>query len=336
MGFLSWIPPDSRSARIGYSKIASSSNSRGKTSLGWFYGFKLHLLINTQGDLLGAELTPGNIDDRVPVEKLTQSVFGKLYADKGYISKELRQTLKTQDVDLIYKVRKNMKPQPLSTYDEVMLKKRMLIETVIGQLKSQTQLQHTRHRSFLNFQVNSVSALIAYTYLEKKPTLKLRVIDEIKDRLRRPKTHKIFYGTQVIGTLSTFTSVRNVSVGFNGYLGVHKNNVGLGVLGTYEIGLLGDIWLIKDDRFINIYPTFSYQFGKSTLIFSHGLSFFTTVFRLVDIEDLRRPVTAISYIYQPVGRLTFMFQGRLQDRDLWGEESSFTNRDVVLSIGVGF
>ena len=140
----------------------------------------------------------------------------------------------------------------------------------------------------------------------------------------------------VIGTLSTFTSVRNVSVGFNGYLGVHKNNVGLGVLGTYEIGLLGDIWLIKDDRFINIYPTFSYQFGKSTLIFSHGLSFFTTVFRLVDIEDLRRPVTAISYIYQPVGRLTFMFQGRLQDRDLWGEESSFTNRDVVLSIGVGF
>ena len=95
--------------------------------------------------------------------------------------------MKTQDVDLIYKVRKNMKPQPLSTYDEVMLKKRMLIETVIGQLKSQTQLQHTRHRSFVNFQVNSVSALIAYTYLEKKPTLKLRVIDESKDEFPVPK-----------------------------------------------------------------------------------------------------------------------------------------------------
>ena len=140
----------------------------------------------------------------------------------------------------------------------------------------------------------------------------------------------------VIGTLSTFTSARNVSVAFNGYLGAQKNNIGLGVLGTYEIGLLGDIWLIKDDRFISIYPTVFYQFGKSTLMFSHGLSFFTTVFGLVDIEDLRRPVTAISYTYQPVGRLTFMFQGRLQDRDLWGEESSFTNRDVVLSIGVGF
>ena len=95
-------------------------------------------------------------------------------------------------------VRKNMKPQPLSTYDEVMLKKRMLIETVIGQLKSQTQLQHTRHRSFLNFQVNILSALIAYTYLEKKPTLKLRVIDESRIDCRRPKTHKNFYGTHVI------------------------------------------------------------------------------------------------------------------------------------------
>ena len=175
--------PVCENRRIPRHRVFVEQADRGKTSLGWFYGFKLHLLINTQGDLLGAELTPGNIDDRVPVEKLTQSVFGKLYADKGYISKELRQTLKTQDVDLIYKVRKNMKPQPLSTYDEVMLKKRMLIETVIGQLKSQTQLQHTRHRSFLNFQVNILSALIAYTYLEKKPTLKLRVIDEIKDRL---------------------------------------------------------------------------------------------------------------------------------------------------------
>ena len=175
--------------RIPTHRVFLEQAERGKTSLGWFYGFKLHLLINTHADILGAELTPGNIDDRAPVEKLTQSVFGnQLYADKGYISKELRQTLNSQGVDLIYKVRKNMKPQPLSTYDDAMLKKRMLIETVIGQLKSQTQLEHTRHRSFQNFQVNSVSALIAYTYLEKKPTLKLRVIDEIKHEL--PGTEK--------------------------------------------------------------------------------------------------------------------------------------------------
>ena len=109
--------------RIPTHRVFLEQAERGKTSLGGFYGFKLHLLINTHGDILGAELTPGNIDDRAPVEKLTQSVFGnQLYADKGYISKELRQTLNSQGVDLIYKVRKNMKPQPLSTYDEVMLR----------------------------------------------------------------------------------------------------------------------------------------------------------------------------------------------------------------------
>ena len=92
-------------------------------------------------------LTSGNTDDRCPVLELARPVFGKLYADKGYISKELRQTLKTEGVDLIYKVRKNMKPEASSDFDALMLKKRMLIETVIGQLKSRTQLEHTRRTS---------------------------------------------------------------------------------------------------------------------------------------------------------------------------------------------
>ena len=150
--------------------------------MGWFYGFKLHLVINTQGELLWVYLTSGNTDDRRPVVELARPVFGKLYADKGYISQELRQTLKTKGVDLIYKVRKNMKSEALSDFDTL-----MLIETVIGQLKSQTQLEHTRHRSFQNFQVNIVSALIAYTHQEKKPTLNLRGFDEIKEGLLVPE-----------------------------------------------------------------------------------------------------------------------------------------------------
>ena len=127
--------------------LVSEEAGRGMTSLGWFYGFKLHLVINTHGELLGVYLTSGNTDDRRPVLELARPVFGKLYADKGYISKELRETLKTEGVDLIYKVRKNMKPEALSDFDALMLKKRMLIETVIGQLKSQTQLEHTRRTS---------------------------------------------------------------------------------------------------------------------------------------------------------------------------------------------
>ena len=114
--------------------------------------------------------------------KLAERLFGKLYADKGYTSEELRETLRTQGVYLVYKVRKNMKsPKPLSSFNAKMLRKRMLIESVIKKLKTQTQLQHIRHRSFVNFQVNLVSALIAYTYLQKKPSLNLQEPDEISD-----------------------------------------------------------------------------------------------------------------------------------------------------------
>ena len=113
---------------------------------------------------------------------MSRDLFGKLYADKGYISKALREALSTEGVSLVYKVRKNMKPEPLSVSDAVLLKKRTLIESVIKELKSQTQLEHTRHRSFINFEVNVVSALIAYTYLEKKPSLNITELQEINDR----------------------------------------------------------------------------------------------------------------------------------------------------------
>ena len=71
--------------RIPGHRVFAQQAERGKNSLGWFYGFKLHLLINTHGELLAVEFTPENTDDRSPIVKLTHAVFGKLYADKGYI-----------------------------------------------------------------------------------------------------------------------------------------------------------------------------------------------------------------------------------------------------------
>ena len=166
--------------RIPSHRVFAKEAERGKTSMGWFYGFKLHWVISSTGERLGVELTPGNIDDRAPVAAWVELLWGKLYGDRGYISAPLRQQLASEDVDLLYKVRKNMDSLPLSETDEVLLKKRTLIESVIRELKSQTQVEHTRHRSLLNFQVNVVSALIAYTYLEKKPSLNLRDLREIK------------------------------------------------------------------------------------------------------------------------------------------------------------
>ena len=169
--------------RMPSHRVFAKEAERGnQTSLGWFYGFKLHLVISATGELLSVELTPGNTDDRAPLAGWAALLSGKLYGDRGdHICAPLRQQLASEDVDLVYRVRENMEPLPLSETDEVLLKKRGLIESVIKELKSQTQLQHTRHRSFLNFQVNVVSALIAYTYLEKKPTLDPQELQEINE-----------------------------------------------------------------------------------------------------------------------------------------------------------
>ena len=155
--------PVCHNRRIPSHRVFAKEADRGKTSLGWFYGFKLHLLINSTGDLTGVRLTPGNRDDRAPVAELLRQTSGKVCGDRGYLSAPLREALASQDIDLLYKVRKDMDPLPLSETDKELLKKRTLIASVIRELKSQTQVDHTRHRSFENFQVNVVSALIACT-----------------------------------------------------------------------------------------------------------------------------------------------------------------------------
>ncbi len=170
--------PVCHNRRISTHRVFADDAGRSKTSMGWFYGFKLHLVINDQGELLSAMVTAGNVDDRKPVPQLCQGLFGKVFADKGYIAKNLRERLQEDGVALIYKVRKNMKPEPLSQADAALLRKRMLIESVNKELKTQTEIQHTRHRSPVNFQVNTVAALIAYTCLTKKPSLKHKELQE--------------------------------------------------------------------------------------------------------------------------------------------------------------
>ncbi len=167
--------------RISAHRVFSEYAGRSKTSMGWFYGFKLHLIINEKGDLLGIQLTPGNTDDRSPLPELATGLHGNLYGDKGYISKDAREVLRQQGINLVYKVCKNMKPEPLSASDEMWLRKRVIIESVIKELKTQTQLEHSRHRSFVNFQANVVSALIAYQLLENKPSVNLRELQEINN-----------------------------------------------------------------------------------------------------------------------------------------------------------
>lgn len=148
---------------------------RGKTTLGWFYGFKLHLIVSDRGDLLSWQVTPGNLDDRRPVPKLAKPLFGKLFGDLGYLSEPLKIILRQQNLELITKVKKNMKNKFLNSGDKLLLRKRAIIETIFDQLKNISQIEHTRHRSFWNFLVNIASGLIAYSWREKKPSLNYNI-----------------------------------------------------------------------------------------------------------------------------------------------------------------
>jgi len=141
--------------------------------MGWFFGFKLHLIVNEHGELIAACLTPGNSDDRRPVPELSRALFGKLFGDKGYISKALFERLFERGVELITGVRRNMKGELLCLSDRLLLRKRFLIETINDQLKNISQIEHSRHRSALNFAVNLLAGLIAYSHQPKKPSLRL-------------------------------------------------------------------------------------------------------------------------------------------------------------------
>ena len=166
--------------RIPRHKVFEGIAKRGKSTMGWFYGFKLHLIINHKGEILGTKLTAGNVDDRKPVPEMAKGLFGKLYGDKGYVSKALKSKLFDQDVELITNVRKNMKPIAIALWDKLMLRKRFIIETVNDQLKSITEIEHSRHRSPNGFMINLIGSLIAYCHKKDKPTIR---IDESEKKL---------------------------------------------------------------------------------------------------------------------------------------------------------
>jgi hypothetical protein len=158
--------------RISRNRVFKGLATRGKTTMGWFFGFKLHLIVNDQGDILSWAITQGNVDDRKPVPFLAKRISGKLFGDKGYISKTLFETLFSTGVQLITSLRGGMKNKLMDFNDRLLLRKRFIIETINDQLKNISQIEHSRHRSPVNFLFNLVAALAAYQLQPKKPSLK--------------------------------------------------------------------------------------------------------------------------------------------------------------------
>ena len=156
--------------RIKRNKVFKSFAQRGKTTMGWFYGFKLHIIINEKGEILSFLVTPGNVADINVLDQLSEGIKGKLFGDKGYISSKIFKKLLGRGLELFTTLKSNMKQKMMKMQDKILLRKRSLIETVNDQLKNISQIEHTRHRSVSNFLINMLSGLIAYSHQEKKPS----------------------------------------------------------------------------------------------------------------------------------------------------------------------
>ena len=168
-----------KNKRIPRHKVFEGIAQRGKSTVGYFYGFKLHFVTNDKGEILNFVITPGNTDDREPLKdkKFVEKIKGKLYADKGYVSKELTEVLFVDGLHLITHIRNNMKNVLMEMKDKILLRKRSVIETINDELINICSIEHSRHRSFTNFITNMIAGLIAYSFFPKKPAIKYEAVD---------------------------------------------------------------------------------------------------------------------------------------------------------------
>lgn len=159
--------------RINQHKVFDGLANRGKDSVDWYYGFKLHLVTSEIGEIINFSLTSGNVDDRnrSVFNDLTKGLLGKLFGDKGYISSSLAEELSLNNIELITRVKKNMEAKLIPIIDKILLRKRAVIESVNDELKNVCQIEHSRHRSPTNFLVNLLAGLSAYSFKPKKPSI---------------------------------------------------------------------------------------------------------------------------------------------------------------------
>jgi hypothetical protein len=159
--------------RIFDHKVFDGMAKRGKSTMGWFFGFKLHIIINQMGELLAFKVTPGNVSDSKLVEPMSDGLFGKLFGDKGYLNQKLFKKMLKKGLEIVTQIRSNMKNKLMDYADRITLRKRSLVESVFHVFKDILNMDHTRHRSSKNFMTNLVSGLAAYCLSDRKPKMKM-------------------------------------------------------------------------------------------------------------------------------------------------------------------
>lgn len=164
--------PVCHNKRIHSNKVFEGFASRGKSSTGWYYGLKIHLIINQLGEIVNFELTSANVSDNNAelLQKIFKDLKGTCYGDKGYLSK-LFDYFYQAGLKIVTKIRSNMKNILMPLDEKINLKKRAVIESVNDILMSVFDIEHTRHRSPINAIIHTLGALVAYGFYEQKPTV---------------------------------------------------------------------------------------------------------------------------------------------------------------------
>jgi len=163
--------PVCHNMRRRFNKVFASLTADGKGTMGWCHGFKLHIVCNDLGEIITFCLTRTNVDDRDPQvwSVFVKELYGKVFADMGYISQELFESLFSQGIHMVHGIKSNMKNKLMTLWDKIMLRKRYVIECINHLLKDKANLVHSRHRAVYNFIMNLCSALTAYCFFEGKP-----------------------------------------------------------------------------------------------------------------------------------------------------------------------
>lgn len=174
--------PVCHNVRRYFNKVFDGFARNGKGTMGWCHGFKLHLICNDSGEIITFCLTGANVDDRDErVWKVfTKELYGKVFADRGYIKQELFDDLFGQGIHLVHGLKTKMKNKLMPIWDKILLRKRYIIVCINELLKNKANLVHSRHRSIHNFIMNLCAALTAYSFFDNKPEALPVQLDESK------------------------------------------------------------------------------------------------------------------------------------------------------------
>jgi len=156
--------PVCHNKRISKHRVFEGLAARGRTSVGWFFGFKAHFIFNDLRQVVAVKITPGNVNDTVPLPELSKNLSGKIFGDKGYVSKKVAKILSERGLFLLTRPKKNMAPLPISVHDEILLKGRSIAETIIGHIKEFSSLRLPKHRSVPNAFTHIIAAIVSYQF----------------------------------------------------------------------------------------------------------------------------------------------------------------------------